>query len=249
MRNHRGQALLELAIFGMIAMAALGLLVRIGLQANFDQEVRMGAFRRALAAAAADDARSPMGTTQDAMSVSYYYMLDRQMPNPSEGFVGLSRNRTHASAFVERGPWLTFAYEEPDSPTADRDAGRRTHPRVIVRLNETEESYRDNDLPCDNSAGVPCHDEGDDVVIANESVVREQWIINEHNGTVQQQETSSTAWPGTSTRSGAVINLRTTSGVRTETNADGVREHPACGEGVICSNLGAPSGVTWAHSH
>src|SRR3989338_1385595 len=116
--NERGQALLELAIFGMVALASLGFLIRVGMQMNYDQEIRMAAFRRALAAAAAYN-----GTTQDAIAATYHYASDRQMPNPSDGLISLPRSRTEASAFVEWGDRLTFARQ--DYAGGDEDAGRQ----------------------------------------------------------------------------------------------------------------------------
>lgn len=138
--NRRGQALLELAIFGMVAIAALGFLIRVGMQMNYDQEIRMAAFRRALAAAAADN-----GTVQDAIAVTYHYASDRQMPNPGEGLMTLPRSRTEASAFVEWGDRLTFAHQDYEG--GDKEAGRATHQKVIVRSNGAEQTFRQSDFP------------------------------------------------------------------------------------------------------
>lgn len=210
-KSSRGTALLELAVFGGLTLAALGLLIRIGMQANFDQEIRMGAFRRALAAAAADDHRGPQGDTQDAMSVSYYYMLDRQTPNPSDGFLSLNRARSHASAFVERGRWLTFGYEAPGDP----EAGQRTHPRVLVRLNDQEQRFRDNDFPCDGNSDFLCEDPAPDFDPATESIVREQWTKNiQDPGSNQifQSTAESSVTTTTTLNSKAIINLRTDEG-------------------------------------
>jgi len=147
--HERGQALLELAVFGMIAIAALGFLIRVGMQMNYEQEIRMGAFRRALAAAGGDNVQTLQvtgggPTIQDAMAVTYHYIADRQMPNPSDGFMSLSRSRTEASAFVEWGDRLTFAYENPANPASEE--GRMTQPRIIVRSNNDEQSFRQNDF-------------------------------------------------------------------------------------------------------
>lgn len=147
--NERGQALLELATLGIVAIAALGFLIRVGMQANFDQEVRMGAFRRALAAADAANHRN--ATPSDALAVGYYYVLDRQMPDPADGFMGMSRNRSQASAFVEWGDHLTFAYE-PSNIRKDGDTyqfapqGRKTQPLFIVRQNEKVRQFRQIDF-------------------------------------------------------------------------------------------------------
>ena len=136
-----GQALLELAIFGGIVLAGLGFLIRIGMKMNFDQEIRMAAFRRALAAAYADNC-----TKDDAMGTAYYYRVDRQMPNPTDGFLAMPRSKSEAGAFVEWGDRLTFA---------SKDRNPKTQPRLVVRLNdnETDEatlSY--DDLPKDTQA-------------------------------------------------------------------------------------------------
>ena len=169
-----GQALLEMAIFGMAALAALGFLVRVGMKMNYDQEIRMAAFRRALAAAGADN-----GTTQDAMAVAYHYTLTRQMPNPSDGFMSLPRSRTEASAFVVWGDRLTFAYETDD---LNSDAGRETQPLVVVRLNDTVEEHRQNDFEL--PAGGPGQ--------ALQGVLTESETWNTAEGTITQTESTST---------------------------------------------------------
>lgn len=238
-RAERGTALLELAVFGMVTMAALGLLIRIGMQANFDQEVRMGAFRRALAAASADDLlpNGPRGDKQDALSVSYYYMLDRQMPNPTDGFLSLTRNRSHASAFVERGRWLTFAFEDANDP----EIGQRTHPRTLVRLNDQEQSFRDNQFPCDATMGVTCHGAAANFNQANEGIIRESWTTNLQSPgstTISQTEGGSGVSTTTTTESEVVVNLK-------DNAADG---RPACGApGVMCSTLSSTASVGWSH--
>jgi hypothetical protein len=122
---------LELAVFGGLALGALTVLIGAGMMANYKQEIRMATFRRALAAAAADN-----GTDQDAMGVAFHYMSDRQMPDPQDGFMSLPRVRTEASAFVEWGDRLSFA-------AASR---YRTQPRIIVRLNNVEEEVRQSDI-------------------------------------------------------------------------------------------------------
>lgn len=104
-RRHAGTALSELAIFGMVALAALGFLLRVGMTMNYAQEVRMGAFRRCLAAAYEDD-----HTFNDAVGTTVHYVLNRRMPNPTDGFMTMPRTRTEASCFAEVGDRLTFAF-------------------------------------------------------------------------------------------------------------------------------------------
>jgi len=79
--GQRGQALLELAIFGSIALLALGALINYGLNADFTQQAMMESFRRALFSAA--EAPNP-GTPA---SVSYVQLTDRHIPNPSHPFM------------------------------------------------------------------------------------------------------------------------------------------------------------------
>ena len=141
LRSRSGQALLEMAIFGMAALAALGLLIRVGMEMNYNQEVRMGAFRRALAAAASDN-----DTDEDAMAVAYHYILHRQMPNPSDGYISMPRNRTEASAFAEWGDRLTFAYEVNN----DKTKGRKTQPLYVVRSDGAMRTFRQQDWPHDS---------------------------------------------------------------------------------------------------
>ena len=144
----RGQALLELAVFGASALAAIGFLIRVGLRMNYDQEVRMAAFRRAMAAAGADN-----GTDQDAMGTLFYYASSRQMPNPGDGYTSLTRDRSEASGFVEWGNKLSYAFESdniiPMSP--DSDMGRKTQPLIVVRQDHTEKAFRQDDIPDDES--------------------------------------------------------------------------------------------------
>ncbi len=195
MWNTRGQALLELAVFGMIAMAALGFLIRVGMQMNFDQEVRMAAFRRALAAASADDARAnpTHESAQDAVAVSYYYANDRQMPNPTDGYMSLSRSRSEASAFVEWGDRLTFAYEDPHSP----NAGHQTHQHIIVRSNNKEQDFRQEDFPKSS---------GDN--FAFQGVVSHSELTNTSRATISQNAGGSSVASNSSTGSTIYVNTK-----------------------------------------
>lgn len=139
--RREGQALIELAVFGAVALAALGFLMRIGLRMHFDQEIRMAAFRRGLAAAGADN-----GTTDaDALGTLYYYVASRQMANPNDGYMSLPRTRTEASAFVEWGDRFTYAYDGAG------DAGRKTETLYVVRSNGTEQEFRASDFPRDET--------------------------------------------------------------------------------------------------
>jgi len=190
--SRSGQAMLELAIFGVVAIAALGFLIRIGMQANYEQETRMAAFRRSLAAAVADDAAGPDGIigtaddiiAQDARATTAHVISHRQMPTPSDGYAAMPRMRSEASAFVVWGDRLTFSYmvdaDEDGYPdlvdiTGDLkpdpvDEGQKTRQQIIVRVDESEVSFRQDHfyglneittgkIPCTSSAqcaGTPC---------------------------------------------------------------------------------------------
>ncbi len=185
-----GQALLELAVFGSIAIAALGFLIRVGMTMNYNQEVRMAAFRRALAAAAADN-----GTDQDAMGTTYHMAVNRQMPDPNDGYMSMQRMRTEASAFVMWGDRLTFAFKRPDSDTTG--LGYKTQPDVIVRSDNVELApFRQQDFP-DDIGGV----------VAYHGVVTDSTTVNTSSGTIAQ--TGSATSLGTTTTATATTTLNT----------------------------------------
>ncbi len=83
-----GQALVELAIFGSVMLGALAFLVRVGMTWNFQQEVRIASFRRALATSHNDDAkmRGIDGEAEtewstgvhDAVATTFLAISDRQ---------------------------------------------------------------------------------------------------------------------------------------------------------------------------
>ena len=57
--NQKGQALVELATFGTILLFCLAMLVNFGLQANYQQEIEMKAFRQAMQQAYNNDSKGP----------------------------------------------------------------------------------------------------------------------------------------------------------------------------------------------
>lgn len=89
---NKGQALLELAIFGSFLIMLLGILVNYGLRYNFQQRVMQEAFRKALASAAE--------STQQGKptSVSYTLVRDKHIPDPSHPFAVGSVMPVSASA-------------------------------------------------------------------------------------------------------------------------------------------------------
>ena len=203
--DERGQALLELAVFGVLALAALGFLIRVGMQANYEQEVRMAAFRRAMAAA---DALNNVNERDraDAMAVGYHYIVDRQMPDPLDGFMGLTRNRTEASAFVEWGDHLTFAWETPKARLggdADRKdpRGWKTQPLFLIRQNDQAQAFRQNEFDNrDRSLGSATN--------ARRGSTLSSTTTNQVTANNRQTGESTAAGATTTTTTETVVNLR-----------------------------------------
>lgn len=130
LRNHfvRGQALVELAVFGSLVILTLGALVRYGLNFDYDQQARMRSFRWALEAA--DEA----GGLGHATAV---VVDERHIPEPSDPFAMGSL----VPASVEASVMRTNTGDE----TADVEGEL---PRVRMALQDQE-----TDCP---SAGPGC---------------------------------------------------------------------------------------------
>ena len=99
--GRRGQALLELAIFGSIALLVLGALVNYGVNADATQQAMMDSFRKALLSAwEAPQPGKPAG-------VSYVQLSDRHIPNPSHPFtIGSVVPVTGQAGVVIRNPLM-----------------------------------------------------------------------------------------------------------------------------------------------
>ena len=114
----KGQAILELAIFGSILIMLLGILINYGLKYNFQQQVMQEAFRKAL------------GVTAVKRS-SYVLIKDRHIPDPSNpfGIGGLAPVTSSAS--------VTRNYEL--HKTADSEAEL---PRMYLEVNGEIDYYK-----------------------------------------------------------------------------------------------------------
>jgi len=125
----RGQALLELAIFGSLMIMVLGLLVRYGFNADANQQVMMRAFRRAFNLSAA-----VVG------SASVAVIKDSTIPNPNHPFAVGSIFPVSASASVTRDYRL---HETADTP--------EELPQLVLEINDTAKSYTVGTAPfiCD----------------------------------------------------------------------------------------------------
>lgn len=140
-----GQALLELAIFGTLALLALGFLIRIGLLVNYRQEIQMNTFRRALAAADAD-AKAGNPTVQ----VDYLHLRDRLVPDPST-FGIMPRAQAQGSSSVLWGNQglpgaMITPLGQPATGAGPAGIPRTEQPKTIVRLNEKTDEYRFEDF-------------------------------------------------------------------------------------------------------
>jgi len=126
MRRHQaGQALLEFAIFGSLALFALAFLIQIGLRVNYQQEIDQQTFRRALAKSDSYSVVEPPGVT-------YLQFRDRQIPSPADGFAVMPRVATQGAASVV---WGTF---QANTDVDDRDGQYLT----VVRVNGTTQEFR-----------------------------------------------------------------------------------------------------------
>lgn len=153
------------------------------------------------------------------MAVTHHAIADRQMPNPTDGFMSLPRSRTEASAFVEWGNRLTFAYEDPSSPNAP--GGRQTQPRTVIRLNGAEESYRQNDFP-ETTVG------GGTISGAFNGTVTKHELRNNSGGTIDQDEDKTWVSTGTTTTYSTDVNLKG-------------------GPHTISSGIGGGGSANWQH--
>ncbi|MBI2495483.1 MAG: hypothetical protein HYY59_02095 [Candidatus Omnitrophica bacterium] len=88
----RGQALVELAVFGSVLLLLLGVLLNYGLNAEYNQQAMMEAFRRALSLAP--------GPGKSSVTV----IRDRYIPNPSNPFALGSVYPVAVSARVTKDP-------------------------------------------------------------------------------------------------------------------------------------------------
>jgi len=105
MRHERGQALVELAIFGSLLIMLVGALINYGLNYDYQQQAAMESFRKALGMASAP---LPSDPTTPAGSATTILIKDRHIPNPAHPFATGSLNPITGSASVTRN----FALQE-----------------------------------------------------------------------------------------------------------------------------------------
>jgi hypothetical protein len=125
--------MVELAIFGSLALLALAVLIQMGLRQNFQQDVEQDAFRRAQFVAQAE------GDEEESQAVQYNFFRNRRIPNPSDGYAVTTRMLAQGSGTVTWGQWLTYI-----------DGSRDGEPRIIVNLDDQGlVDARSSDFPDD----------------------------------------------------------------------------------------------------
>lgn len=115
MSHQRGQALLELAIFGSLIILLLGALVNYGLNADYTQYAMMDSFRQA----SGPNANS-----------SVLVITDRHIPNPAHPHAVGSLVPTSASASVTRSHQL-----------ADKNGSPTITPSLTMKVNDATKTY------------------------------------------------------------------------------------------------------------
>lgn len=180
----KGQALLELAIFGSLLILVLGVLLNYGLNADYSQRAKMEAFRHALALSS-DSSVTGGG--------SYTLAKDRYIPNPSNPFAigsalpvsdsgSVTRDfRLDATADTEAElPRINIEvngqpFDCPSAGTGCTTAGFRTEP-LIGSLGRYEEVYGSSNV---NGGGgtVTVIDSCEGEVVSLESCVRQARMI------------------------------------------------------------------------
>ena len=194
--DRQGQALLECAVFGALAVAAMGFLIRIGMSFSHQQDMRMAAFRRAERAAYWDN-----NTFNDALGTNFYYIIDRQMANPNDSYFSLERNRYESSGFVMWGNHFTFAFEKAGDP--DNQLGYLTQPLVVVRSNGEEKEYRQNDFPDDIATHA-----GAGMIVAFRGGTSETKTTHSSWGTISQRDSLGHLTANSETAESTLLNLR-----------------------------------------
>lgn len=110
--DHRGQALVELAILGSLLILLIGALINYGLNYDFQQQASMESFRAALGLASAPVPSEP---AKSMGSATIALIKDRHIPNPSSPFATGSINPVSTSASVTRNFLLQETADTPDA--------------------------------------------------------------------------------------------------------------------------------------
>lgn len=188
--------MIELAIFGSLALLALAFLIQIGLRQNFQQEIEQTAFRRALRVAHSEN-KEIVGSLgwntieEESQAISYNYFRNRRLPNPSDGFAVAPRSLTQGSGTVTWGEWLTYL-------TDDRDS----QPRIIVNLDDQQAlDARSEDFPKDQPLVRHIHKD------LNGAAQIEQWPTETSQASISSETTEVTLSGGETVSSSQDTNI------------------------------------------
>lgn len=107
-RPTRGQALIELAVFGTIFLLVLGVMISYGLRYDYSQEAQMRAFRTALKIAA----------NRNYGTGTYMTLQEKHIPDPLNPYGAGSTMTVQGSASVTRD-YLAYAPPEIDGNEID----------------------------------------------------------------------------------------------------------------------------------
>lgn len=124
--NNTGQSILELAIFGSILLFVLSLLVQYGLSLNYDQNLKMQTFRKALTLA-----RQRADTSRQ---IELTVVKDQTIPNPADQFGASETSPYTAQASAAWTEHLNFGYDNQLKPKVDL-------PHIDYIINGKQKSY------------------------------------------------------------------------------------------------------------
>ena len=185
----RGQALLELAIFGSLTLIAVAFLIQIGLRVNYQQETDQQTFRRAMKIAQSEG-------SMESASIIHYQFRDRQVPDPSDGFSMMPRTLTQGMANVVWGEHLAVG---------DRN-DRRSQERFIFQVNSTQREFREEDFKVRQGRNIP-------IVTKVERQLTSSGGVQQSNAASSQLSTTTTQATTLTLKRGQTVPSAVTSGV------------------------------------
>ena len=137
----RGQAVLELAIFGSFLIMLLGILINYGLRYDSQQEVTQQAFRKALASSFASLAQGNVGLP---ISTTHVIVTDKYIPDPYNSFAFGSTIPASSSASVI----ASYKLDEDADTDEEKD-------HVYITINNQTSGYLSDDIKNAKQTGKP----------------------------------------------------------------------------------------------
>lgn len=120
-----GQSLVELAAFGSILLLCLSMLIQYGMRANYQQNLQMQAFRKAL--------RAAYYKSGPAAGTSITMVHDKAIPDPRDHWGIAERRPVTASASATWDSHIQANYIEDFAS----DPSPNDLPRTIIEINDT----------------------------------------------------------------------------------------------------------------